>query len=342
MIKYLLGNKQEFWKFVDSITKDDNVAIIGHNDLDGVASVIFLEEILKYKNIKVKSIFFASYKKDMFKEITPDFEKNSISKIFLVDIYDGSDPKGFHDLKNQFDIFTIDHHPIQNKDEKNMIKTPSSDCSSFTIYNLGKKMIDKKLKWLLYSAMTADMSFVNPKNIEVIKKDYSDLDTNKKIMDSSFGETAKSISSALVFFKGDIKKIYDMIKNKEIDKFEEYRKIIDSEIKNAKEDFRKNAEYFPEKKMYIYYFEPEHDISSIFSTILSIEEPEKTFVIIAPIKEDLLKLSARNQVGKVDTGALLKKGIRGLQNAVAGGHIPASGGTILKKDLNKFKENLFS
>lgn len=339
-MEFLLGSKEEFWKFVDSITKNENIAIIGHNDLDGVASVIFLEEILKYKKIKVKSIFFASYKKDMFQEITPDFEKKSISKIFLVDIYDGSDSEGFHNLKNKFDIFTIDHHPIQNKNEKNMIKTPSSDCSSLTIYDLGKQMIDKKLKWLLYSAMIADMSFANPKNMEVIKKDYPDLDTNKKIMDSIFGETAKSISSALVFFKGDIKKIYDMIKNKEINKFGEYRRIIDSEIEKAKEDFRKNAEYFPEKKMYIYYFEPEHNISSILSTILSIEEPEKTFVIIAPIKEDLLKLSARNQICNLDTGALLKKGIRGLQNAVAGGHIPASGGTIQKKDLNKFKENI--
>ena len=69
------------------------------------------------------------------------------------------------------------------------------------------------------------------------------------------------------------------------------------------------------------------------------KELDKSFVIIALGKTGL-KLSARNQSKKQDMAALLKKGIQGLKDAVAGGHIPAAGGSCLREDLAKFKENL--
>jgi len=39
---------------------------------------------------------------------------------------------------------------------------------------------------------------------------------------------------------------------------------------------------------------------------------------------------------------LMKKGTEGLENATGGGHIPAAGGRFMKKDLQKFKENILS
>jgi len=36
----------------------------------------------------------------------------------------------------------------------------------------------------------------------------------------------------------------------------------------------------------------------------------------------------------------LKKGIQGLENAVAGGHAKASGASFMKKDLDTFKKNI--
>ena len=37
---------------------------------------------------------------------------------------------------------------------------------------------------------------------------------------------------------------------------------------------------------------------------------------------------------------LMKEGIKGLENATGGGHVHASAAKFLKKDLEKFKENL--
>ncbi|HJX50557.1 MAG TPA: DHH family phosphoesterase [Candidatus Nanoarchaeia archaeon] len=339
-MKYLLGSKEEFWKFVESISEGDKVGIITHTDLDGIASAIFLEMILNSKDIKINSLHFIRYKLGMFNSVLPELEKNNITKVFLTDMYaDGTDAEGFEKLKEKFDVFVIDHHPLVDKNAKNVIKTQSSDCSAFAIYDLGEEIIDKeKWKWLVYATMISEMSHKNPVNMGVIRKDYPD--TNEvNILNSPLGEIAKNISSALIYFGSNIKKIYDLIKKNDLKEFEKARKIIDSEIENWEKDFKRNAEYYPEKEIYIYYFEPKYDISSIFSTILSMKELDKSFVIIALGKTGL-KLSARNQSKKQDMAALLKKGIQGLKDAVAGGHIPAAGGSCLREDLAKFKENL--
>ncbi len=339
-MKYLLGSKQDFWKFVDAISEEDKVGIITHTDLDGIASAIFLEEILNSKGVKMDSLYFVQYKKGMFKRIILDIKKKNITKLFLTDMYvDGSDPEGFNELKAIADSFVIDHHPLQNKEQKNMIKTRTFDCSALTIFDLGKEIINKeKWKWLLYSTMVAEMSYKNPDNLELIKKDYPGVE-KETIGNSPPGEIAKKISSALIYFKNDIKKIYDLVKNKDLKEFEKAHEAVEAEIDKWKKDFKKNAEYYPEKKMYFYFFKPQYNMGSVFSTILSMKEPDKTFVILAPFK-NTLRLSARNQTNKVDMGVLLKKGIQGLNDAVAGGHIPSAGGQIRKEDFNKFKDNL--
>jgi len=281
-MEYLLGSKEKFWKFVDSIKKEDRIAIVTHNDLDGIASAVFLEEILKSKKIEMDDLFFISYSIDMFQDILPELKNKNITKIFFTDIYvDGME--GFEKVKENFDIFTIDHHPIQNKDEKNIIKTQSSDCSALTIFDLGKEILDwKKWKTFLYATMISEMSYKNPENFEMIKQDYPDLKNDAHLIrDSPPGKISQKITFALIFFKSNLRKLYDLIKNNNMESFDEPYEIINKEIEKWKKDFRENAEYYPEKELYLYYFKPKYKITSIFSTLLSIKEPNKILVIIA-------------------------------------------------------------
>jgi len=55
-----------------------------------------------------------------------------------------------------------------------------------------------------------------------------------------------------------------------------------------------------------------------------------------------LKISARNQKGKRDMNKLLGESVKGLEEATGGGHPKAAGGTFLKKDLEKFKQNILN
>ncbi len=344
MIKYLLGSKEDFWKFIDSISKEDKVGIISHTDLDGVASVLFLEMILNSKGINFDFFSFKDYKLGMFDDVFPELEKNKITKIFITDINaDGTDAEGFKKLRDNFDVFVIDHHLLVDSNAKNVIKTQTTDCVAYTIFDLGKEIIDeKKWKFLLYSTMISDMSYKNPDNLEFIRKDYPDVNEDN-ILCSEPGELAKTIGGALIYFvslEKDLKEVYDLVKKQEFVKLKKYNNEVQKEIDFYLNKLKKEAEYYPEKDLYFYYFNPKFNITSFVSTIFSFEHKDSTLIIISDTDEDSVKVSARNQNKKQDMCALLKKGIHGLKHAAAGGHIPAAGGNFLKKDLKKFKENI--
>jgi nanoRNase/pAp phosphatase (c-di-AMP/oligoRNAs hydrolase) len=78
------------------------------------------------------------------------------------------------------------------------------------------------------------------------------------------------------------------------------------------------------------------------AAILSVEKKDQTFIFVSDVKDekDFVKVSSRSQSGKEDLNLLLKKGIQGLKNASAGGHVKASGARFMKKDLEKFKRNI--
>ena len=345
-MEYLLGSKEEFWKFIDAISKEDKVGIITHLDLDGFSSAIFLEEILNSKGIKVELIFFVGYKLGMFEKILPAFKKSNVTKVFLTDMYaDGTDSEGFEKLKQFADLFVIDHHPVINKEAKNTIKTQGADCSAYAIFDLGKEIIDeKKWKMLLYATMIAEMSYKSPENMEFIRKDYPDVHEDN-IIDTPPGKLAKIINGALIYFsslKKDLKEIYDLIKKQDFEKLKDYNKEVEEEIQFYLDKIKKEAEYYPEKDLYFYYFNPKFNITSVVGTLFSNKHKDSSLIVVSDIDDKMMKVSARNQNKKQDMGALLKKGIQGLKEAVGGGHIPAAGGSFLKKDLNKFKENILS
>jgi single-stranded DNA-specific DHH superfamily exonuclease len=60
---FIKGSKEEFFNFLQNIDKNENLAIITHNDIDGISSAIFLEEILLSRQLKKPVIFFTDYSK---------------------------------------------------------------------------------------------------------------------------------------------------------------------------------------------------------------------------------------------------------------------------------------
>ncbi len=72
-MKFILGNEQVFTDFVDSVGKKDKIAVLSHHDLDGMASVVFLQKILESKGFKLSFIDFLDYNKGMFDRLCPEF-----------------------------------------------------------------------------------------------------------------------------------------------------------------------------------------------------------------------------------------------------------------------------
>ncbi len=341
-MKFLIGKKEDFIDFLDSINRKDRVAIVSHIDLDGIGSVILMKEILNNRKIGMHSLYFINYKKGMLKNLYNKLIREKINKIFILDINVYADYEEFENFRKDFDVFLIDHHPSEIKKEKNIIKTRTEDCVTFTLYEIGKEITNMdKWKWLVCATMISEFSYNSPENLEFIKEIYPGINKDS-LLNSVPGKFSQEITSALIYFRGKEKKVFYLLLKNRLKKFGKYHEIIEEEIKRTIEKFRKEAEYYPNKNLYFYYYTPKFSITSIIVTILSIEEKDKTFVFASDTEEEkeFVKVSSRNQSGNVDLNALMKTGVNGLENATGGGHIKASAAMLMKGDLEKFKRNI--
>jgi len=339
-MKFLIGRKEDFTGFLNSIGKKDRIAIVSHTDLDGIASALLIREILKSKKIKIKSLNFVDYKKGMFEEISSRLKR--IDKIFVADISIDSDYDNFQKFKGKYDVFLLDHHPSDIKELQNTIKTKTEDCTTFVLYELGKSIVNlDKWKSLICATMVSEFSYKDESNFQFIREIYPEI-TEENINDSIPADISKKIASALVYFNRKEKKIFDFLAKNKLGKLEKYYNIIEEEIRRCVDKFKKEAEFYPERNLYFYYYTPRFNVGSIVTTILSMEQQEKTFIFVSDLgdEEGFVKAGARNQGGKENTNWLMKKGIAGFENSSAGGHFKASGARFMKKDLEEFKKNI--
>ena len=108
-------------------------------------------------------------------------------------------------------------------------------------------------------------------------------------------------------------------------------------------DFEKNAESHFDKHLYFYFFKSRFSLGSKMSTILSVRHKGSTIIVFSEVEgTDMIKAGIRNngEPLKYTMTDLVRAGITGLENAMGGGHAPASGGSFLRKDLDKFKEQV--
>lgn len=343
-MEFLIGKPEDFVELLESMTPEDNVALLTHADSDGLVSAIFLEEILKNKGIAVKSIYLVDYSYNMFKGIIQKLKEQNISKVIVSDLNPDRDAKkDFEEVKKEIATFIIDHHPINEnlENKKNIIKTSSHDCSALVIYNLGKEfnLFDyKKWEFLICAVMIAEFSYKNPENLKFIKKIYPEI-TIENIKDSIPEEKAKEIGSALIYFQDNKKKVYDLVKKQDFKEIKKAYEIVENEIQKKVKEYEKNAEFYIEKNIYFGFVESKLNVASIVASILSERSTDSTILVSSNLG-DLIKISARNQSGNKNMNLLMIKGIKGLKNATAGGHPKASAARIQKKDFEAFKKNI--
>ncbi|MDE1848505.1 MAG: DHH family phosphoesterase [Nanoarchaeota archaeon] len=341
-MKFIFGKEEDFFSFLESVGKKDKAAIVSHTDLDGVTSALLMHEILKSRGIDIQSINFVNYGMGVFDELSCKLKKENISKVFLSDINEDSDLEGFERFRNQFDIFLIDHHPSESGYKNHLLKSPSHDCSSFVIYNLGVKVTSlDKWKKLVCAAMIADFSYTDDENFRFIKNNFPDA-SKEDIYNSDPGQLDKTISYALIYFRGEQRRIFDILLEHKTDTLEKYRGIVEKDTLATLGKFRQNAEFYPDANLYFYYYNPRYSVTSIVLNILSKEKPDNTFIFASDVMDDarFSKASSRNQSGNIDMNLLMRKGIHGLENASGGGHVKASAAKFMKKDFEKFKENI--
>ena len=103
---------------------------------------------------------------------------------------------------------------------------------------------------------------------------------------------------------------------------------------------RNKAEIYDD--LVIYYVKPKYKVSSSLSTILNLQYfKDNTILLIAEYDDkEYLEISARDQRCIIKLNELLRECIKDSDGSSAGGHIPAAGARIKKKDLGIFKKRL--
>jgi single-stranded DNA-specific DHH superfamily exonuclease len=343
-INYIKGLREEFLAFVDSISEEDRVAIVSHIDVDGLSSAVFLEKILDARGIDVKFISFEDIRSDMVKEVSVKLNDEEITKVFFSDIgIDSIDFEGFKELREEMGVFLIDHHPMNEavKDWDNIIKTDSQDCSAMTCFFLGEGLIDSdEWDWLCCAAIFSDFSYKERKNLEYIQSVYPDV-TYDNISSTVPGLNGRKINSALIYYENDKRYVFDLVKNRNLEKIEEAHDVLEEEIERLILDFSEKAEHYTEKGLHFYLLDSRFNITSTVCSLVSKMKPEDYFVFGRRIGGGFIKFSARNQSGNYDMGALMKRCVEGLDCANGGGHKAAAAARILEKDLDVFKKRLF-
>jgi single-stranded DNA-specific DHH superfamily exonuclease len=342
-VEYMLGSKKEFHDFVNLITHNDRVAVLSHIDLDGLASAIFLEEILEKKNIAINYLDFLDIHSDMLKEVLVKLDESNISKVFICDIgSDSIDPEGLHDLQMAFDVFMIDHHPINEEypDKRNMIKTSSNDCSALTIFDLGKDLLDvKEWNWLVCSAIFSDFSHKKLSHLNYIQEVYPGISI-ENISSSTPGINARKINSALIYYNHNRLYVYDLVKNRRMNEISEIHELMEEEVDKIVEGFTFAAEHYPDKNLHVYQFESKFNLVSTVSSLISKMRPMDSFVLIQRLSGGVVKASARNQEMNRDMGLLMKKCTHDLVGASGGGHRAAASAKFMIEDFEEFKRRL--
>ncbi|NMB66957.1 hypothetical protein GYA25_02780, partial [Candidatus Woesearchaeota archaeon] len=319
-----------------------------------------INEILKIKSLKYDYLKFIDYKKRIFLDLEKELKEKEINKIFITDISLEIFKEDIKEIKKNFEFFVIDHHPSYPpsfKKTKNIIRTISEDCASFTLFNLMNEYIEKYnkhykfskerlkfLRTLICATMISEFSYNKKSNFLFIKEFYPKVKI-KTIYNSYIGKICQNLSYTILFYEKDKEKVFDLINKDKIEEFSKYNKKVKKEIDYYLKKFNKEKIKLKEN-LYFYYLKPKprFSIGSIVSTTLSLKEKDKTFVICSDSLENssFIKVNTRNQNGKENTNLLMKKAIKGLKNANGGGHFKASAAKFLKEDLEVFKKNLIS
>ncbi|MDP4039906.1 MAG: DHH family phosphoesterase [Candidatus Pacearchaeota archaeon] len=343
---FYVKSKEKIESFFNSLNKDDKVGIFAHsNCLDGMVSAIFVSEILRQKNIIPEIINFIPYTMEEIRRIEKAAESGRINKIIVLDINLDSLDSDLVKRIEKINFLFVDHHPSAedfNWSDK-IIKAESADCTSWLIYYLGRDLFDKKdIDWLIDPAMIHEFAFNKKEHFDFLKERNKDIteDNINKVGEFESGVLMIKLSSLINYYKDNQIKAYEIIKNKNLKEIEEKNKIVSEEFDRCIEEYKKNAEYYRDAKVYIGILEPRFDINSAVCTKLSVDDVDNTYVILRDSGDEFFKGSIRDHLGKRDVNKICKNAIKGLKDSVAGGHNAAAGFRIRKEDLKDFKENL--
>ncbi len=357
-----MGKKEDiagkFRKFIDSITKEDVVAVLHHTDPDGVCSGVIISKLVdKIRGKKPDFHLNQGTSEIAVKDETVEFLKNSkVNKAIIVDLGVDQEPGGVKKIEEFAEILVIDHHKIYNdigSNKTTFIKPqffsdvkPGAYAAAKLCFDLSMEYADvSELDWVAAVGIIGDCGFTEWKSfLDGVFEKYQ-IEKKPEIFETEIGKTATLMSDAESF---DSKKAYTAFEI--VYGAKEPKDVLESELKKYKDVIESEIEYWTEhlsefaeitESMIFYLMKSKYRIKGAISTRLSMVYKDKTIIIMQDMGDGTIGISARRRDEKTAMNELLEKATEGLEESNAGGHVPAAGGRIKKEDFDKFKKKLF-
>lgn len=334
-LEFNSGKKEDAQEFIRKLKKEDNLAIISHNDLDGLASAKILERVSSPRLIELVSY-------DKISGLVPSLKKNKINKIIFSDL-SLDFPGSLSSFESLAEILVIDHHQFKNDLNSNRTTFLNAQgyCASYICYSLFSENANlKNLEWLVALASLSDWLY--SKNVDWIKQVYESQGETfelNEIQKGKFWESVLTVSDGLIYFKDNPTKAYELINSEKFD-----LKEITPYVQKVRQDLDFNLDRFEKEKEpipggFFYEMKSEYDLNSRFASLISGKTPNETYVISTK-NHTLYRISARRSDGKRDMSELVKYLTEDLTLINAGGHVAAAGCNVLETEYISFKEKL--
>jgi single-stranded DNA-specific DHH superfamily exonuclease len=330
-------NERRLRRLLENLKPDDRVALILDDDLDGYSSGVLIYDFLKKKQVnKIKVFIF-------YRQKLGEAELEEYNKIFVCDLGENlvRDILNLSKRKDK-EVVYFDHHLSDEKAPKEVIEIRRKGFFPTVrlVYDALPKRYQNK-KWLAVAGVFADSGQKYVENRMFINSFFK-----KNKIDAKYFviNVVHALTGFLIYnSKSREKAFFELVSIndwRKLGKLKKDSRIVDKEINKHVKEYEDKQEYI--NGIYFYYFEPKYSVTGIVNGRISFKDPDETFVFVAPDLEnnDKLKISARSQNRKINTIKLLAYATKDFKNSSSGGHIPAAGGTIMRKDLKTFKKRL--
>lgn len=346
-----------FKKFISSISKNDNIAILHDSDADGLTAGVLAKKSLQRCNLNVV-LKSPKHHSSGGREITDKYVKllddNNVTHLLVLDL-PVEDWQGIEKLNN-IEVLVMDHHPITAKTISNDIKIikpglyqtkldSTRICTANIVYTFFSKIIEiSDLAWIAASGMIGDITYdYNKKFVDKILTKY-DMEIKSSVFETELGTIAEYLAySDSIGTVESLEKACNALENAKsphvaIENLKVFSYVAD-DVKRILDQFDLNKEII--NNVVFYNIQPKYKLNSIISTILSVKYVQDNILIITEKKGDITTISARCHNCKYNMGKMLHDVTEKLINAGGGGHIPAAGARIQTIDYEKFKILIF-
>lgn len=316
--------------FLDEIEKNERVALVYDTDVDGIASASLVLLALKRMGKEIKGtipLTFETAKK--LSSITRRFDR-----VITVDVPTDLIEKQLKKIKSK--MLIIDHHPGSDLNSKDVVfvnprlEDPEIyQPTSYIAYKMLLRFVRDR-KWVAVLGTVGDYGIEDCRDLVKIKD-------KKSVRKTVFGKAAMLATGSIAIW-GPEKTLEFFLLSKNLKELARNKKIIladkkfEGELKINEASFKRNLEVHG--RLMMSKIKPKYrGVGSALINRLSTENPEKILILFEDV-DNKYRIHGRNQTGRIHVGKLFKKLCGG------GGHREAGAGTVKKKEINRFKEEL--